>query len=458
MTKLDPFLSQRRSLMVVTLVLILVGAFQVQAQTTGTIYGTISDPNGAAIGGATVTVSSQERNLKRTATTSAEGAYTFTVLPVGKYTLTAESAGFKPIEQKDIDLQVETDLRVDFRMELGQVTERVIVTSEISQVDTVSSTLGKVVEEKRIVDLPLNGRNFLELGPLQAGVTPPIPGIDVVGSGTNNTPGGTRFNFVVNGMRITSNNHLLDGVNNVEPITGSAMIVPSPDALHEFRILTNSYSAEFGRAGGSIVTVLTKSGTNDFHGSLYEFLRNDVFDARNFFAPAVPALKQHQFGGTIGGPILKARTFFFFGYEGFRQRKGIPVSAPVPSLLERQGIFPTVVNGTPVFIRDPFAGLPCNALDQRGCFPGNIIPPQRFNSISNNIINTLKLWPEPNVGTNFWSAAPGGSNDRDQFIARIDHTLLEGKNTLTGRYVFDEGTRFVPLGHFGSPVPTGTAG
>ncbi|HKZ80397.1 MAG TPA: TonB-dependent receptor [Pyrinomonadaceae bacterium] len=446
MTKLDPFLSQRRSLVVVTLVLILLGAFQVQAQTTGTMYGTISDPNGAAISGATVTVSSQERNLVRTATTSAEGAYTFTVLPVGKYTLTAEAAGFKPIEQKDIDLQVETDLRVNFRMELGQVTERVIVTSEISQVDTVSSTLGKVVEEKRIVDLPLNGRNFLELGPLQAGVTPPIPGIDVVGSGTNNTPGGTRFNFVVNGMRITSNNHLLDGVNNVEPITGSAMIVPSPDTLHEFKILTNSYGAEFGRAGGSIVTVLTKSGTNDFHGSLYEFLRNDVFDAANFFAPIdpdtkkpiVPALKQHQFGGTIGGPIVKSRTFFFFGYEGFRQRKGISVSAPVPSLLVRQGNF-SQETIKPI---DPFTREP---------FPGGIIPQQRINSISNNILNILKLWPEPNVaGTNLWSAAPSGSNDRDQFIVRMDHTLIEGKNTLSGRYLFDKGTRFVPLGHFAS--------
>src|SRR5262249_31511750 len=178
MIKIDPFLSHKPILIIVAL-LLLTGALRVQAQTTGTIYGTITDPNGAAISGATVTVTSLERNLKRTTTASAEGSYKFPVLPVGKYSVAAEASGFKPIQQENIDLQVETDLRVDFKMEVGQVTERVLVTSETSQVDTASSPLGKVVEERRIVELPLNGRNFLELGPLQAGVAPPIPGIDV---------------------------------------------------------------------------------------------------------------------------------------------------------------------------------------------------------------------------------------------------------------------------------------
>ncbi|HUE81543.1 MAG TPA: TonB-dependent receptor [Pyrinomonadaceae bacterium] len=433
----DLFLNKAHGLVVIAFMLIGLAAFQVRAQTTGTIYGTVTDPNAAAVAGAIVTAINEERKLTRTATTGSDGLYNFTVLPVGRYSITVEAAGFKPYERKDIDLQVQSNLRVDFPMELGDVTERVVVTAETLQVDAGSSTLGKVVEEKRIVDLPLSGRNFLELGTLQAGVTPSIPGIDAVGSGTNNTPGGTRFNFIVNGMRISSNNHLLDGVNNVEPVTGSAMIVPSPDALHEFRILTNSYGAEFGRAGGSVVTVLTKSGTRNFHGSVFEFLRNDVFDARNFFAPAVPALKQHQFGGTIGGPIVRDKTFFFFGYEGFRQVKGIPVSAPVPSMLVRQGNFSQEAN-QPI---DPFTGQP---------FPGGIIPPNRIDPISNNILNVLKLWPEPNTGTNIWSAAPAGSNDRDQFIVRLDHTMMGGKNTLTGRYLFDEGVRFVPLGHFAS--------
>ncbi len=437
MINTDLFLNRRHCLVVIAFMLIALAAFQVRAQTTGTMYGTVSDPNGAAVAGATVSVINEERKLTRTATTGTDGLYNFTVLPVGRYSITVEASGFRPYERKDIDLQVQTNVRVDFPMELGDVTERVVVTAETLQVDAGSSTLGKVVEEKRIVDLPLSGRNFLELGPLQAGVTPSMPGIDAVGSGTNNTPGGTRFNFIVNGMRISSNNHLLDGVNNVEPVTGSAMIVPSPDALHEFRILTNSYGAEFGRAGGSIVTVLTKSGTRNFHGSVYEFLRNDVFDARNFFAPAVPALKQHQFGGTIGGPVIRDKTYFFFSYEGFRQVKGIPVSAPVPSMLVRQGNFSQEAN-QPI---DPFTGQP---------FPNGIIPPQRINPISNNILNTLKLWPEPNVGTNIWSAAPSGSNDRDQFMIRLDHTMMGGKNTLTGRYLFDEGVRFVPVGHFAS--------
>jgi hypothetical protein len=435
MLSLEPFVSRRSGLWILTIIFMLLalGSGQVNAQTTGTIYGRVSDPNNSAVSGATVTASNIGTDTKRTVSTNGDGEFSFTLLPVGKYDITVEAQGFKSFVQVAVELQVESNLRVDPKLELGAITEQVTITSQASQVDAASSTLGKVVEQRRIVDLPLNGRNFLELGLLQAGVAPPVSGIDAVGSGTNNTPGGTKFNFAVNGMRITSNNHLLDGVNNVEPVTGAAMIVPSPDVLQEFRILTNSYAAEFGRAGGSVVTVLTRSGSNAFHGSVFEFLRNDVFDARNTFAPQVPELNQHQFGFTLGGPIVTNRTFFFGGYEGFRQDKGIPVSAPVPSLRVRQGDF----SQEAIKPIDPFTG-------QR--FPNDVIPSQRINSVTRNL---LKLWPEPNQGTNIWAAAPSGSNDRDQFVARVDHQL-SAANTLTGRYIFDKGVRLLPLGHFAS--------
>jgi carboxypeptidase family protein len=435
MLSLEPFVSRRSGLWILSLILMLLalGSGEVKAQTTGTIYGRVSDPNNSAVSGATVTAANLGTDTKRTVSTNTDGEFSFTLLPVGKYDITVEAQGFKSFVQRAVELQVESNLRVNPKLELGAISEQVTITDQASQVDAASSTLGKVVEQRRIVDLPLNGRNFLELGLLQAGVAPPVSGIDAVGSGTNNTPGGTKFNFAVNGMRITSNNHLLDGVNNVEPVTGAAMIVPSPDVLQEFRILTNSYAAEFGRAGGSVVTVLTRSGSNAFHGSVFEFLRNDVFDARNTFAPQVPELNQHQFGFTLGGPIVTNKTFFFGGYEGFRQDKGIPVSAPVPTLRVRQGDF----SQEAIKPIDPFTG-------QR--FPNDVIPPQRINAVSRNL---LELWPEPNQGANIWAAAPSGSNDRDQFVVRVDHQL-SAANTLTGRYIFDKGVRLLPLGHFAS--------
>ncbi|CAN5771714.1 hypothetical protein BH20ACI3_BH20ACI3_32590 [soil metagenome] len=426
------FARRRRQLVVVAFLLIVqvILSIEIQAQTTGTIYGAVGDAQGAAVGGAVVTVTNLETSLTRTASTRDEGSYALTLLPVGVYSVKVEAPGFKTFLRERLELEVQGNVRVDVKLDVGQVTEQVIVSAEVPQIDTVSSTLGKVVEERRIVELPLNGRNFLQLGVLQAGVVPPPTGINMLGSGTNNTPGGTSFNFSVNGQRITSNNHLLDGVNNVEPFSGAAMVVPSPDALREFRILTNAYTAEFGRAGGSIVTVITKSGSNDYHGSAFEFLRNDYFDARNFFSPRVPALKQHQFGGTFGGRIIRDRTFFFGSYEGFRQTKGVPASTSVPSLLVRQGNF-TQEARKPI---DPLTGLR---------FPGDIIPANRINAVASNV---LQLYPEPNNGATTWSGAPVAENDRDQFVVRMDHTLIENKNTLTGRYVLDEGVLISPGG------------
>jgi Carboxypeptidase regulatory-like domain len=427
-----PFVHRSHRVLIVALVLIIHAliALEAQAQTTGSIYGTVTDPTGAKVKGALVTVKNLGNNQTRSATSDDEGSYAVTLLAVGTYSITAEAAGFKTFLRDLLELEVQAKLRVDVKLEVGQVTEQVVVTSQVPQVETASSTLGTVVEERRIVELPLNGRNFLQLGVLQAGVVPPPPGINMLGSGTNSTPGGTAFNFSVNGQRITSNNHLLDGVNNIEPFSGAAMVVPSPDSLQEFRILTNLYTAEFGRAGGSIVTVITKGGTNDYHGSLYDFLRNDVFDARNFFSPQVPELRQNQFGGTFGGRILKDRSFFFGSYEGLRQTKGVPSSTSVPSLLVRQGDF-TQEAQKPI---DPVTG-------QR--FQGDIIPPGRINAVARNVLN---LYPLPNNGATIWSGAPVAVNNRDQFVVRVDQVLVKNKNTLIGRYALDKGDLMSPGG------------
>lgn len=414
-------------LSIAALLLFFYGIPALHAQTTGTIYGTVTDPSGAAIVAAKVTAENGQTGLIRSSITSANGAYTIPLLPIGNYELSVEAPGFEIFRQSGLILQVEQQMLVNVKMQVGQVTQRVTVTAAPPQVNTSSATLGKVVEERSIVNLPLNGRNFLQLGVLQPGVVPPVAGILSQGSGTNHTPGGTSVDFVVNGLRPTSNNYLLDGVNNVEPFTGTAMIVPSVDAIQEFRILTNMYSAEFGRGGGSIVTILTKSGTNAFHGSAYDFLRNDIFDARNIFAPSVPKLTQNQFGGTVGGPVLKNRTFFFASYEGFRQRHGEPISTPVPSLAERSGNF------------NQDAVKPINPATQQP-FPNNQVP---VNPVAANV---LKLYPQPNLGSNIWTGTPELSADRDQLDVRIDHALIRGRNNLTGRYILDQGSYDEPGG------------
>lgn len=406
------------------------GTLNLHAQTSGTIYGTVTDPSGAAIGNATVTAVNSQTGLTRSAKTTIEGVYTIPLLPVGRYAIGVDAAGFEKYQQKNLVLQVEQQLRVDVAMKVGQVSQQVVVNAAPPAVNTSSATLGSVVEEQRIVDLPLNGRNFLELGDIQAGVVPPVAQINVIGSGTNNTPGGTSVEFAVNGMRYTSNNFLLDGTNNVEMYSGAAMIVPSPDSIQEFRILTNMYPAQYGRSGGSIVTIVTKTGTNSFHGTAYDFLRNDALDARNFFAPKVPKLTQNQFGGTVGGPVVKNNTFFFASYEGFRQVAGYPVTTNVPSLAERQGNFQGVPNPPNI----PFTKTP---------FPNDTITTP--NSVGQALLN---FYPAPNLGTNEWSGAPKAPDDQNQFIVRGDHSFLQGKNTLTGRYAFSQGSQITPVGFF----------
>ncbi len=371
------------------------------AQTTGVIVGKASDASGALVAGAVVSATNLATNVSRQSVTDEEGQYVLTLVPVGIYTVSAEKQGFEKFVAENIEVHVNESVRVDISLVVGQVNEVVTVQVPTAVVETRNATLGKVVDERKITELPLNERNFLNLATLQPGV---VPAMEIT---SNNTPafsGGVRAVFQVNGLRLQSNNFLLDGADNNEPFLGTAMATPSPDALSEFKILTNSFSAEFGGGGGSIVNIITRSGSNTFHAGVYEFFRNDVLDAANFFASQKDKLRRNQFGASLGGPVVKDKTFFFANYEGFRLREGITQQATVPSLAERAFVPPGGV--------DPVAA------------------------------SLLSLIPEPNVGdpntSNTFVSSPVSSTDTNQFTLRVDHSL-SSKNTLSGRYFFNQG-------------------
>jgi len=369
------------------------------AQTTGTIVGIAADSTGAAVPAATITAANHATHFTRQTETDETGEYVLTVLPVGVYTVTGEKQGFEKFVIPDVTVHVNESVRVDVQFAVGKVTQSISVIESSAVVDTRSSTVGKVVEERKITELPLNERNFLNLATLQ-----PVPAMEITSNNTPEISGGVKAVFQVNGLRLQSNNFLLDGADNNEPFLGTAMATPSPDALSEFKILTNSFSAEFGGGGGSIVNVITRQGTNHFRGSVYEFFRNDKLDAANFFAISKDKLRRNQFGATFGGPIVKDKTFFFANYEGFRLREGITRTATVPSLMDRA-----------------------------------FVPPGGVNPVAAAL---LSLIPAPNVGdpntSHIFVSSPVTRNDANQFTTRLDHSFTS-KNGLSGRYYFNQG-------------------
>src|SRR5580704_2681430 len=310
---------------VITVCLLLVSLEPLTAQTTtGSIVGTVTDHSGAAVPGAAVTVINVDTNIATKTTTDTSGNYVVTPLGVGHYSVTVEARGFKRSVSAGITLNVQDRIGVNVVLEVGQVSETVEVTGAAPALQTDTSYLGQVMESQKIVDLPLNGRFFTRLAVLTAGTAPTAPGA------RDERTGG----FSANGVRPYQNSYLLDGIDNnslSEDLTNEASFVvgPSPDAIQEFRVQTNSMSAEFGRSGGAVLNVTIKSGTNGFHGSVFEFLRNSRLDAKNFFDPPTgptPPFKQNQFGASTGGPVLlpkyngKNRTFFFVDYQGTRIR------------------------------------------------------------------------------------------------------------------------------------------
>ncbi|MBV8476391.1 MAG: carboxypeptidase regulatory-like domain-containing protein, partial [Acidobacteria bacterium] len=329
---------------------IFICALATAQNTNGRIIGTVTDPQGAAIAGAHVIISNTGTGIQSTTTTDNSGSYQVLNLPVGLYAVTVESQGFIKATTQPQELNINQSLRVDVPLKVGAINEVVEVQSESGQVETVNPTIGGTVTGKPIQELPLNGRNTLDLGLTQPGVVP----APSTGYGTNN--GGDTNNgyngISIAGGRADAVTYLLDGGLNNAVTSNQVVFNPNPDAVAEFRILANNYTAEYGRNGGGTVTVVTKSGSNRLHGSLFEYLRNDAMNANDFIdnelGNARPTLKRNQFGGTLGGPIRKDKMFFFFGYQGQRQSQGLlgsSVTTFTPQ--ELNGDFSHSSNGAP---------------------------------------------------------------------------------------------------------------
>jgi outer membrane receptor protein involved in Fe transport len=400
------------------------------AQVTGQITGLVSDSSGSVVPNATIKAVNQATHQARTVGSGSDGFYTVPLVNPGVYQVTASISGFSTMVRDSIQVAVDGTSRVDFTLQPGQVTEQITVQSAALLVETRNATLGVVIDTQKVVELPLNGRNFAQLGTLLPGVVAPPSGLG--GLNGNATPGGfgnTTGSFNVNGMRNQSNNFQLDGASNNDSFNTGFVLRPPPDAIQEFKILTHSYGAEYGRNAGSVVNVVTKSGTNKLHGGAWEFNRDDSLQARNFFAASTPALKQNQYGGGIGGPIRKNRLFVFGYYEGFNNKQGSTSTLTVLSPAQRTGDF-----SAGAAIRDPLTGSP---------FPGNLIPADRVSPIAAKILSSYI--PPPNQAGNRLVRAPNVEDTREQFGTRADYQI-NSKHSVFGRYMYAHTNSFDPLG------------
>lgn len=411
-------------------------------QITGNIRGSIADPSGALIQSATIVATQSETGLTRTVTSDHSGTYVFVELPVGHYQLEANAQGFAKYSQRGISLNVNETAVVPIRLVVGAGNERVQVQSDAELVETTVTSLGKVVLEREILDLPLDGRNFSQLGLLQTGVVPLTPGLLQAGGGLRDNQG-----YSVDGQRPESNNFLIDGAANVNAVDAGFVLKPPVDAISEFRILTHNANAEFGQNTGSTTNIVTRSGSNSFHGALWEFFRNDVLDASDFSTGTVQPLKQNQFGGSFGGPIIKDKTFFFGYYEGFRNRQGETDSATVPSLLQRQGNFS---ESCPEGFTAGFCNNPAHQLINEA--PGLPVPNNQLTSLDPIALNILNFYPLPNRGLNTFTTTQSLSVNNDQFGLRLDHYLTPA-DSLNFRYLYSAGPTTDPLPPSGANVP-----
>jgi hypothetical protein len=411
------------------LVLLFLLASSVGAQTyRASLRGTVSDPNGAVVPGAQVKLINRDSGETRTTQSGSDGEYIISAVQPGLYRLEISASGFATLP-REFSVSVNQAVRVDAPLQIAAISDPYninYVISSVGQLKKDSAALGTVIDNRQVTGLPLDGRNFYELSLLVPGAAPAAPG----------SAGSVRgdFSFSVNGAREDANNFLLDGVYNVDPKLNTFGVRPPVDAIREFENLTSTYDAAFGRSPGAQINVVLKSGGNDFHGSLFEFYRNGALDARNFFAPASepkPKYIRNQFGGSLGGPINRDRTFFFADYEGTRSREGITRITNVPTAAERAGDFSQSLFGTPV---DPFTGMP---------FPGGIVPAMRRNAVGQAILNRYPL-PNRNVLLQNFVSSPVQRDRNDSFDARLDHRIGQ-RADFAFRYSFGDRNLFEPF-------------
>ncbi|HZR57521.1 MAG TPA: TonB-dependent receptor [Terriglobales bacterium] len=456
------------------LVLLLISSLNAQKDSGG-IAGVVKDGSGALISTAKVTITDVDRGTTFSTTSNAQGEFVASPLKIGRYNVSVEKEGFKKSAVGPITVDVQERPAVEVILQVGSIAETVTVTSEGSQLETENSELGQVVNSRTISTLPLNGRNYAQLALLGAGIAPAEPGSRTEGT----------FGFSSNGARSLQNNYLLDGVDNNsnlgDVLNGSAYVIqPSVDALGEFKVQTNAYSAEFGRGNGAILNAVIKSGTNRFHGDVYEFLRNEALDGRNAFDQfGRQPYKQNQFGFTFGGPIIKNRTFFFGDFEGLRVRQALPQLVNIPTPAEISGDFSSFLTNIPVMATNPNTGLPSNqvALDCNGnpTYQGELFNSRLAQSglntaqypngncgvpingsgaptniIPKNLIDPLAarlaaLFPAPNTslsGNNYLSD-PKKSESQNNFDIRVDHTFSDKDNFFT-RFSYEDQPSFIP--------------
>ncbi len=391
---------------------------------TATIHGAVLDAASAAVPRATIVATDTGSNFSRKVFSDEAGRYVIPLLPNGLYQVRIETTGFAPFVQSGVLLQVNTSVQVDAKLELATTTERVTVRSEADLVQTNSSTLVQVIDSKRVEDLPLNGRNVLQLVSLNAGISDRRVPVTVQGS--NLGFGGYLNTVSINGARGNSTNYLLDNADHNEAQTNLSRPYPNVDAVQEFSVQTSSFDAQYGRGVGGIVNVVTKSGTNELHGTVFEFLRNYNLNAANFFSGR-DALKRNQFGAALGGPIIKNRTFIFGSYQGTRTRSATPGALRIaPSQAMKNGDFTE-------WLRPDGQGAIRDPLAPTQYFPGNRIPRSRFDPVSAKLLDRIPASNDPRYQIRF--GTPAAMTDDNQGVLRGDHMLNE-KHRLSGRYFY----------------------
>jgi len=412
--------------------LLLSYSFVLKAQTTyGSLSGTVTDASGAAAPGATVTLTSTATSEKQTQTTGDTGLYSFVNLIPGQYRIVVEKTGFKRVSRENVIIQVQQSTRVDFALAVGQVSETVTVTAETPLLQPETSSLGQVVEQRNANELPLNGRNVFNLVEV-------APSVVMQGGAAGTATGQNPFswgNFQIGGAFANQSAEYLDG----QPLNigyiNLPILIPTQDTIGEFKVQTHDLGPEWGKLAGGVLNLSTKSGSNTWHGEVYEYIRNKVLNANTWFANngglSRPAFTQNQFGGNLGGSVIRGRTFFFFSYEGFRLRKGQTFLATVPTAAERTGDLSALAalanNGNGVQIIDPCSGAATCTSYSPVPFTGNVIPASRINPTAAAL---LSLWPSPNgsgVLNNYSTNASTGGN-QNQYVGRVDQKINDAQH------------------------------